>query len=105
MLLSCLLYAIFTRSVLNNFSYIYIKGYVTRKSQQNYVWFNTLFSNVKYSCLSTQNSKSLKKKRDKEKNSYYTVTEMLKGQIVHQSISLYPTIVSLIQLFFSATVI
>ena len=46
-----------------------------------------------------QNSKSLKKKRDKEKNSYYTVTEMFQGQIVHQSISLYPTIVSLIQLF------
>ena len=99
MLLSCLLYAIFTRSVLNNFSYIYIKGYVTRKSQQNYVWFNTLFSNVKYSCLSTQNSKALKKKEARKKNSYYTVTEMLKGQIVHQSISLYPTIVSLIQLF------
>ena len=99
MLLSCLLYAILTRSVFNSFSYIYIWGNVTRKSQQNYVWFNTLFSNVKYSCLSTQNNKSLKKKRDKEKNSYYAVTEMLKGQTVHQSISLYPTIVSSVQLF------
>ena len=33
------------------------------------------------------------------KNSYYTVTEMLKTQIVNQRISLYPTIVSLMQLF------
>ena len=41
----------------------------------------------------------LKKKRGKEKNSYYTVTEMLKGQTVHQSISLYPTIFSSVQLF------
>ena len=41
-----------------------------------------------------------KKKREaRKKNPYYTVTEMLKGQTVHQSISLYPTIVSLVQLF------
>ena len=40
-----------------------------------------------------------KKKEIRKKNSYYAVTEMLKGQTVHQSISLYPTIVSLIQLF------
>ena len=37
--LSCLLYAIFTWFVLNNFFYIYIQGYVTKKSQQKYVWF------------------------------------------------------------------
>ena len=40
-----------------------------------------------------------KKKETRQTSSYYTITEMLKRQIVHQSISLYPTIVSLVQLF------
>ena len=42
MLLSCSLYAIFTRFLLNTF-FIYIWGYESKKSQQNYSWFNTLF--------------------------------------------------------------
>ena len=67
MLLSCLLYAIFTRQFLNNFFYIFIQGYVTKNSQQNYVWFNTLFWSVKYSYHSKQNSKSLKKKKKQGK--------------------------------------
>ena len=40
-----------------------------------------------------------KKKETRQTSSYYTVIEMLIRQIVHQSISLYPTIVSLVQLF------
>ena len=58
------------------------------------------FWSVKYSHHSKQNSKSLKKKKEtRQTSSYYTVTEMLKKQIIHQSISLYPAIVSLVQLF------
>ena len=95
MFIVCYIYAI----VFKQLFYIYIQGYVTKNSQQNYVWFNTLFWSVKYSYHSKQNSKSLKKKETRQTSSYYTVIEMLKRQIVHQSISLYPTIVSLVQLF------
>ena len=41
----------------------------------------------------------MKKEETRQKTSYYTVIEMLKTQIVNQSISLYLTIVSLVQLF------
>ena len=58
-----------------------------------------LFQVLIYSCHSTQQSKSLKKKEQGEKISYDIVIEMLKRQTVHQSISLYPTIVSLVQSF------
>ena len=96
MLLLCLLHAIFTQFVLNNFFlHLYLR-LCNQKISTKLCLVQYPFSNVKYSCHSTQNSKALKKKKKetRQKNSYYTVTEMLKGQTVHQSISLYPTIVS-----------
>ena len=40
-----------------------------------------------------------KKEETRQTSSYYTVTEMLKRQTVHRSISLYPSIVYLVQSF------
>ena len=63
MFIVCYIYAICFQQLF----YISVSGYVTRKSQQNYFWLNTPFSSVKYPCHSTQNSKSLKKKKQGKK--------------------------------------
>ena len=60
---------------------------------------NTLFEALNIPTTPSKIVNLKKKKETRQTSSYYTVTEMLKRQIVHQSISLYPTIVSLVQLF------
>ena len=49
--------------------YISIKGYITKKSQQNYFWFNTPFSHALNIPATPHNEALLKNKgRNKAKN-------------------------------------
>ena len=67
MLLLCLLHAIFTQFVLNNFFlHLYLR-LCNQKISTKLCLVQYPFSNVKYSCHSTQNSKALKKKKKRNK--------------------------------------
>ena len=95
------------RFLLNNASFMFIVCYIYAiVFKQLFLYLYPRLCNQKIStklCLVPAipffEALKKKKKETRQESSYYTVIEMLKRQIVHQSISLYPTIVSLVQLF------
>ena len=85
MLFPCLFHAIFTRFVLKKLLFISISNKVKENSKK------TISGSIRlYQALNIPAT---------TRNKVNHQIEMLKRQIVNQSISLYPTIVSLVQLF------